>query len=217
MPDLGAPELPPHPILRRIGDPVVVIFVLAGAFDLLSGDFLVHGLVLLAVAAALLWDSVRGRRHDAPPSSEASTGELVTPRPGFPAAIRARRRFSWAFAVPALLYAAVVGTFARYSWPASIAVLVPAGAAVAVAWRRPSPEAWSTTPVGRRYVLAWAAVFVSLALWELAALLLQPSLTVSSYDHPTVSVLMDSVLGSSIGRSVFLALWLGVGSVLLER
>jgi hypothetical protein len=42
-------------------DPVIVVLLLAGAADLLAGDPLVDGLVLLTVAAALGWDRVRGR------------------------------------------------------------------------------------------------------------------------------------------------------------
>jgi hypothetical protein len=68
-----------------------------------------------------------------------------------------------------------------------------------------------------RGVRAWAAVFLALALWELTNLLLQPSLTEGSSDHPTISVLMDPVLATHAGRSLFLALWLWLGWFLLER
>jgi hypothetical protein len=216
VPELDAPRSRTRRFLGRIGDPVVVIFVLAGVFDLLSGDFLVHGLVLLAVAGGLVWDAARGRpREGAPPVGEPPT-ERPMPRRDAASVTSARRRISWtAFAVPALAYAVIVGAFARYSWPASIAVLIPAAAAIAIAWRTPSRGV--STTVGGRSASAWAVVFVALALWELAALLLQPSLTADSYAHPTISVLMDSVLASSIGRSAFLAVWLGVGRVLLDR
>jgi len=60
-------------------------------------------------------------------------------------------------------------------------------------------------------------VFLALALWELAALLLQPSLTSPSAAHPTISTLMDPVLASHLGRSIALLLWLAFGWLLMER
>ena len=46
-------------------------------------------------------------------------------------------------------------------------------------------------PIG---AIAWVSAFVGLALWELAALLLQPSLTTDSQVHPTISVLTDPTM-----------------------
>jgi hypothetical protein len=82
---------------------------------------------------------------------------------------------------------------------------VAAGAAV---WRR-APGGPERLP--RAGLVAWAAVFVALGLWELSALLLQPSLTTDSYAHPTISVLLDPVLAGHLGRSVVLSLWLASG------
>jgi hypothetical protein len=66
-------------------------------------------------------------------------------------------------------------------------------------------------------MVAWILVFVALGLWELTNLLLQPSLTTDSQAHPTLSVLTDPVLGSHLGRSIGLALWLGLGWFLVRR
>jgi len=76
------------------------------------------------------------------------------------------------------------------------------------------PVPGAPDPVGVR---AWAAVFVAAGLWELSALLQQPTLRVSSEAHPTISFLMDPVLATHLGRSVSLALWLAVGWLLLRR
>ena len=65
--------------------------------------------------------------------------------------------------------------------------------------------------------LVWAVVLVFGCLWELAALLLQPSITTDSYAHPTISTLTDPVLASSPGRSLVLAAWLALGWYLVER
>ena len=65
--------------------------------------------------------------------------------------------------------------------------------------------------------LAWVAVLVAGCLWELGALLQQPSLTTDSYSHPTVSTLTDPVLANSPGRAVVLLGWLALGWYLVER
>ena len=65
--------------------------------------------------------------------------------------------------------------------------------------------------------LAWLAVLVAGCLWELSALLQQPSLTADSYAHPTVSTLTDALLATSPGRSVILLAWVTFGWYLVER
>lgn len=76
------------PAGRAVGtvlrDPVIVILVLAGAAELLAGDPLVDGLVLLTVAAALARDRVRGRPLEAyrspRPSGPTGCCGLAPPR-----------------------------------------------------------------------------------------------------------------------------------------
>lgn len=181
---------------------VVIVLTVAGVVDVMTGDPAAHGLALVAVAVALLAEEA-GRRRAAPPPA--------TPRP--------RRRFR--ASVPALVgglaYAVAVGTFARFSWPLTIAVVVPGAVAIAFAWRATpvvAPVAARTEEGG---ALPWAAVFLALAAWEVQALLLQPSLTTSSWAHPTLSTLMDPILAAHAGRSVSLAAWLLIGAWLLGR
>jgi hypothetical protein len=116
-----------------------------------------------------------------------------------------------------VVYAVLVAGFARYSLPATIAIWAPAVAGVAIVWRRPVAEPTDPTPIPAAGAVAWAGVFVVLALWELAALLLQPSLTTTSWAHPTISVLLDPILASHLGRSIVLGLWLSTGWWLLRR
>ncbi len=54
-------------------------------------------------------------------------------------------------------------------------------------------------------------LFVAIALFELANFLLQLSPIVSSYDHPTISTVLDPVLATHQGRSVALLVWLVTG------
>jgi len=116
-----------------------------------------------------------------------------------------------------VLYAVVVGSFSRYSWPATVAVAGLGAVVVAIGWRGPR----HTRPAPPRPPLVglalWGAVFVAACLWELWSLLEQPNLATSSYAHPTISTLTDPVLSTWAGRSVVLAGWLGLGWFLVER
>jgi hypothetical protein len=185
---------------------IVAIFVLAGIFEVLSGDPVAHGAVLFAVGGLLSWDAVH-RRHQEPDLSRAEPSVGPLPRP--------RVKAAGVFVV--LAYAALAGTFGRYTWPSTISIVGPGAAGLAVAWRKPTHQA--TDPLGFDPwgTVTWVAVFLALALWELAALLLQPSLTTPSPDHPTISTLMDPVLASHLGRSITLLLWLTFGWLLMDR
>jgi hypothetical protein len=191
--------------LHRVRDPVIVaIFVLAGIFEVLTGDPVVHASVLFTVAAALAWEALRRGRRDAVESDRGIVG-------------RGRPSVSPLLVLAGLSYAFIVALFGRYSWPATVGVVAPGAAGVVVAWRTPSREDPPTSRLDSRGAAAWAAVFVALALWELAALLLQPSLTTPSQAHPTISTLMDPILASYIGRSMVLTLWLAFGWYLVRR
>jgi len=65
--------------------------------------------------------------------------------------------------------------------------------------------------------LAWLVVLVAGCLWELSALLQQPSLTTDSYAHPTISTLTDPLLATSPGRMLVLFAWVAFGWYLVER
>lgn len=190
-----------------------MIFVLAGTFDLLSGDRLIDGAVLLAVALTLGWDAVRRPPAERRAAEDADAGE-DSMRPSRDRAVQWR---SPLLVLGGVVYAVLVAAFIRYSLPATLAVWAPAAAGVAVAWRRPVAGGPDPAPVPAAGALAWAVVFVALALWELAALLLQPSLTTDSWAHPTISVLLDPILATHLGRAVVLSLWLGSGWWLLRR
>jgi hypothetical protein len=187
--------------LRALNDPVVVILLLAGSFDGLSGNP-IHSVLLFAVALALGRDAALGR-------AEA--------RERAPVSIRTHPRLGSIALAAAVAYSVMVGGFGRYSWPATVAVVVPAAAILGLAWRGPLRAASEPGRVDIAGALAWAAAFVGLALWELTQLLLQPSLTTDSQAHPTLSVLTDPGLATHPGRSIALLAWLAFGWFLLGR
>jgi hypothetical protein len=116
-----------------------------------------------------------------------------------------------------VLYAVVVGSFSRYSWPATVQVAGLGAVVVAIGWRgprhtRPAPPRPPVTGL-----VLWGGLAVACCLWELWSLLEQPNLATSSYAHPTISTLTDPVLSTWAGRSIVLAAWLGLGWFLVER
>jgi hypothetical protein len=198
-----------HAVGTVLRDPVIAILLLAGVAEILAGDPLVDWLVLLTTAAALGWERMRRRRP--------ANGEPVgAPEPGWVDRL-VPDRLTPALVIGGLGYAVAAGGLGPFSWPAMVAVAGPGLVGVMSAWQaapRPSAKA---APIHAGGAAAWAAVFVVLALWELAALLLQPSLTTSSPQHPTISVLLDPALGSQLGRSVGFAVWLALGWSLVRR
>jgi hypothetical protein len=207
-------------VARRVArEPLILILITAGIFEILSGDPISHG-VLLFLAAGLV-----AREQASRPSGEPC---LPTERPGTIAPIlddaalsgplRLARTMPWPVGLAiAVAYAAVVGGFARFTWPMTAAILVPGGLALAAVWEDRSPR--PRRPEVARWGLAvWAAVLVALGLWELTQLLLQPSLTVNSYAHPTISYLLDPLLNQHrIDRSVAIFAWLSLGWIVMDR
>ena len=144
---------------------------------------------------------------------------------GEPLAARPRRRLlAVGWLAGGALYVLVVSSFSRYSWPATVPVVglgvavVALGVAVVVTgWRGPRHPRSTQAKLPAAGLALWGLVLVAGCLWELLSLLEQPTLTTSSYAHPTISTLTDPVLGSWAGRSAVLAGWLGLGWFLAER
>jgi len=228
-------------VLLGVRDPVVVILLLIAFFSAISGKPL-DGLLIMLVAAALAWDSwARSRRAAAEPSEDEPAWPLTAHRHPQPA-VQAPAVQAPAVQAPAgqapggsaarhnaavlgglagvlggILYAAVVGSFTRFSWPATIAVVGLGALVIFIGWQgplRPRPVPGRLPLAG---VAAWGALLFAGGLWELWQLLQQPSLTVTSYAHPTISALTDPVLSAQPGRALMLAGWLLIGWYLVRR
>jgi hypothetical protein len=197
-----------------VRDPVIVILVLIAFFSAISGKPL-DGLLIILVTVALTWDAwVTSRHAPAAPSED----EPAWPHPAalvrnHPAGVRG----SLALLAGGSLYAAAAGSFTRFSWPATIAVAGLGALVIFIGWQgpvRPRPVPGRMPLAG---VAAWGAVLGAGGLWELWALMQQPSLTATSYAHPTISALTDPLLAAQPGRAAVLAGWLLLGWYLIRR
>ena len=191
-----------------VREPIVVILLLIAVFTAISGRP-VNGLLLAAVAVCLAWDNARTRRRSVLTAAQPPA-RLVAARRPRPLAVAA-------VAAAGLGFAAVVGSFARYSWPATVSVIGLAAAVVAAGWRGPSRSRRDPGELPRRGTALWAGLLVATGLWELSALFLQPGLDTTSSAHPTISALTDPQLTSHAGRSVALAVWIAAGWFLVRR
>ena len=196
--------------LAGLRAPVVWVLLAIAYFTAISGKPL-DGVLMLIVAAGLAWDT--GRRALRHPES----GSPPVAGPARRAGGRRRLLIVSALLAGGAVYAGVVGSFSRYSWPATAGIIVLGTIVVVIGWHGPLRD----RPAGGRLpvagTLAWVVVLVAGCLWELGALLQQPSLTTDSYSHPTISTLTDPVLATFPGRSLVLLAWLALGWYLVER
>lgn len=206
-------------VLAGFREPVVWILLAIAFFTSISGKP-VDGVLMLIVAVGLAWDAgrrARGRRAAHVAEGPADPGRPAESRPASRAGGRRR-----VLAVATLLaggaaFAGVVGSFTRYSWPATAAIISLGTVVVLIGWHGPLRRRQVRGRLPVAGTLVWAVVLVFGCLWELAALLLQPSITTDSYAHPTISTLTDPVLATSPGRSLLLAAWLALGWYLVDR
>jgi hypothetical protein len=196
--------------LAGLRAPVVWVLLAIAFFTSISGKP-VDGVLMLVVAVGLAWDAGRrALRHSE--AEQAPTPDRTDRLP------RRRRRFAViALLAGAVVYAGLVGSFSRYSWPATAGIIGLGTVVVLIGWHGPvraRPDGGRLPVAG---TLAWLAVLVVGCLWELSALLQQPSLTTDSSAHPTISTLTDPLLATFPGRSVALLAWVAFGWYLVER
>ena len=232
-------------VLSGLRQPIVLILLLIAFFSTISGKPL-DALLMLLVAVGLARDAgqrsrelpprpdvAAARNAPAGPAGDQSPATKAGPAGGQSPAAKAgpaggqssapppSRRRRAVLAVTWLaggaLYAAVVGSFSRYSWPATAGIIGLGTIVVVIGWHGPLRDRPASGRLPVAGTLAWVAVLVASCLWELGALLQQPSLTTDSYSHPTVSTLTDPVLANSPGRAVVLLGWLALGWYLVER
>lgn len=114
----------------------------------------------------------------------------------------------------ALLVLAWIGSgLQERTWPPTLALATGAAAVGIVSFRqRPSGPLATNLPLAlRRSVTLWAVLVTAGLLWEAWAFFHQPTPTVSSYTHPTLSTLLDPVLQHRPVRCAGWLIWFGAG------
>ncbi len=108
----------------------------------------------------------------------------------------------------ALVYSWFAGGYRPFTWPMEIAVSIPIVVALVLALRRRGLTILDAGPMRARRIgfAIWAGFFALATAWELIAYFSLPR-----YDHPTLSVITDSVMSTHPERSLTFALWLVLG------
>jgi hypothetical protein len=199
-----------------VPDPVIAVLLLIAFFSAISGKPL-DGLLMLLVAAGLTWDArARSGQIPAAPAAGAPPG---APAPAAAAAPRRGRSLLAGVAAVAtgVCYAVITGSFTRFSWPATAAVVSVGTLVVLAGWPPPRQARPDSGPLPRTGVALWGVVLVAGGLWELWSLIQQPAMDTTSYAHPTISALTDPALAAQPGRALVLGGWLLLGWYLVRR
>jgi len=207
-----------------IRQPIVAILLMIALFTVLAGKPL-DGLLLAIVAIALAWDAgMDARQHFVsagegnPDRAQEGAGSAWPDEAAWrPRAGRPRRRHIAIGVTGAVIYSLTLGSFSRMSWPATAGVVGLGAGVVIIGWGGPTRRREIPRRFSRTGVLSWGSLLLAASLWELGALVGQPTLAQSSYAHPTISTLTDPLLASSPGRTVALIGWIALGAFLVER
>jgi len=207
-------------LLSGLRQPLVAILLLIALCSAITGKPL-DGFLMAVVATLLVWDAARSRlSHPGGAAYSSAPGyTAVSGSQGRAYGAGRRRRVLAGIAglATAGLYASVVGSFSRFSWPATIAVVTVGCLMIAIGWQGPLRRREPLTGRPRRRAWLWGVLLIAGGTSELSSLLQQPHLTTDSYAHPTISALTDPLLASHPGRSVALAGWLLIGSFVVGR
>lgn len=108
-------------------------------------------------------------------------------------------------------YAVLASGLTQRSLQITMAMLIPVGVVSVLAIRQPETAHQEASPPIRRAVWLWTALLVAGLLWEAWAFFHQPAWDVASYDHPTISSLVEPYLDNRGVRVGAWTLWLYSG------
>ena len=210
--------------ISGIRQPIVAILLMIALFTVLAGKPL-DGLLLAIVAIALAWDAGMAARHRSvsggtgkPDRAQERAGSAWPAEAAWrPRTGRPRRRHIAIGVTGTMIYSLTVGSFSRMSWPATAGVVGLGAGVVIIGWGGPTRRREVPGPFSRAGALSWGSLLLAACLWELGALLGQPTLAQSSYAHPTISTLTDPLISTSLGRTAALIGWIALGAFLVER
>ncbi|MBB4683465.1 hypothetical protein [Amycolatopsis jiangsuensis] len=173
----------------------------------LAVDLPVAGLVIAALAH---W--IRDAPADALIFFAAAVLLLVTERHA-PSAENALGEPVRLPGLPLIAVVAVVAlVFGRQTVPMLLTVSAVGIGALVVEWREPSLPAAPRVPRG----WVWVALAVGWCVWELVAFIYEQAAGGLSLTHPTMSDLVDPMLGNRVVQALALAVWVAAGLAMLR-
>ncbi len=193
-------------MLTVLRDPVAWVLVVAGVVEMISGGTLARGAILFAGSALIVADRYRTTHRRS----------ATTPPPQFAAESLQETLATGQWLAIATLAVLVTAALEVHTLPLTAIVGVVGVLAVGWAWLTEPQEEPSQRPSWTS-LLTWGGLFLALGLWELSALLGQPSLDQTSHDSPTISYLMEPVLATYPGRAATLGIWVIAGRTLVRR
>lgn len=104
----------------------------------------------------------------------------------------------------------------RHSWIDLVAIGAVGVAVLLLVWAPGPARTGPPAAAARRPALAWSVLAVWLCIWEALAFILGAESEAARWEFPTVSVLLDPVVEWTLGRAVFVGLWLFGGLALLR-
>ncbi|MYW96378.1 hypothetical protein G3I59_38650 [Amycolatopsis rubida] len=163
----------------------------------------------LLIASLAHW--IRGAPADGVIFFAAAILLIVTERHRTPAdALLPATRLPGPSLIVAVALVALV--FGRQTVPMFLAVTAIGVGALTVEWRDPSLP---PRPVPRRSWL-WVALAISWCLWELISFVYEQAAGGLSLTHPTMSDLVDPILGNRVVQALALGVWTAAGLAMLR-
>jgi hypothetical protein len=175
--------------------PWTMILILAGGFQLFRAAY--SDAVIFLVPATLLAADTLGLLDFAHSISAPHPNRIV-------------------LTVAAAMVGLVLVVARRHSLVDALVLWAIAFATLPLIWtdRREEPE--GDRVALRRSAILWAAVGILTCAWEVVSFVLGIPSEAAAQAHPTISILLDPVVGSLPGRMLFVLLWLSGGMALLR-
>lgn len=110
----------------------------------------------------------------------------------------------------------IIALIPRHTTFEAIPVVAVAAAAIPVAWGKTAFDKKPLPTRDRKARLLWIIWAVLVCLWEFAANILG-QLDHTHHNFPTISILVDPLLDSAIGKAGFALCWVAVGFGLIKQ
>jgi len=173
----------------------VIVLCIFSAFQLWRGAW-VDGILFTALTLLLIVDTSTGGRI------RLVKKPIVAPR--------------WLTLTVVLAIGLILVIAPRHGLIDLIAMILIGVTALLLAWAPAPTRPEHPKKAYRASAIIWSVLGVALCLWEALMFVLSTYLPGGTEVYPTISVLLDPFLQWSVGKVIFIGLWLFVGLALLR-